>query len=151
MDNNNNHVILQRVVPVRSLKAGYHHLKLRNGQNVPLEMASLFVCTKLKQEHVQPLMAHTSSAMSVNQMAIGEEQAQMKHKLFKVIIYGLSGDNDDDCGSVIKVAQDTTVIQAIEQVKNIFLKTIFILKKMKFIDFPILKFYFTLLNFFLKF
>jgi hypothetical protein len=122
MDNNNNHVILQRVVPVKSLKPGYHHLKLRNSQNVPLEMASLFMCAKLKQEHVQPLMPHTNSSMNFQQSAatlIGEEQAQMKHKLFKVIIYGLSGDNDEDSGTVIKVSQDTTVIQAIEQVRKL--------------------------------
>lgn len=121
MDNNNNHLILQRIVPVKSLKPGYHHMKMRNSQNIGLEMASLFMYAKMKQEHVQPLISHTNSSVNINQstMIAGDEQALlMKHKYFKVIIYGLSGGENDenDSGTVIKVTQDTTVIQAIEQV-----------------------------------
>ena len=48
----------------------------------------------------------------------------MKHKQFKVTIYGISSSDEDcdtDFGVTVKVTQDTTVLQVIEEVyKNDF-------------------------------
>jgi hypothetical protein len=39
-------------------------------------------------------------------------KAQMKNKQFKVVIYGLNGDDEETDGCIaVKVTQDTTVIK----------------------------------------
>jgi hypothetical protein len=127
VDNNNNHTISQRIMPLKQMRQGYHHVRLRNMQNESLELASLFVCTRQQVEHVeqQSLLKQSNQVnsglySSTNDIISANNQSSMskaKHKQFKLTVFGLNGDDEDnDSGVQVKVTQETTVQQVIEQV-----------------------------------
>lgn len=47
-----NHVLAQRVVPLKCLKPGYRHIRLRSMQNQPLPLATLFIYSRMEEESV---------------------------------------------------------------------------------------------------
>ena len=132
-DNNNNHVISQRVVPLKCLRQGYRHLKLRNTQNQTIELSSLFFYSRQQFEHVQLNLQSNSNlnasksdlttlANSSNLSEITLPHMQAKHKQFKMTVYGVLGDTDEstDNGLQVNVTQETNVQQVIEQVGVLF-------------------------------
>ncbi len=133
-DNNNNHVISQRVVPLKCLRQGYRHLKLRNTQNQTIELSTLFFYTRQQFEHVQQqstpsnlnnLSNLNASKNDLTQAGINNmsdilmPQLQAKHKHFKLTVFGASADTDEsgDNGLQVNVTQETNVQQVIEQVR----------------------------------
>ncbi|KAH7981249.1 hypothetical protein HPB49_022648 [Dermacentor silvarum] len=48
-----NHMLTQRVIPVKSLKQGYRHVRLRSPQNQPLPLSSLFVYSEFEEEGLE--------------------------------------------------------------------------------------------------
>lgn len=123
--NNNNHVISQRVLPLKCLRQGYRHLRLRNTQNQPLELSSLFLFSKQQVEFIPSSnsnngsnsLTNLTSSNTIGPLASNSESSKAKHKQFKVTVYGLNSDEEEkDTGVLVKVTQDTTVQQVIEQV-----------------------------------
>lgn len=54
VDTASSHVTAQRVVPIKALRPGYRHLRLRSAQNAPLPLASLFIysrCVHVRIRH----------------------------------------------------------------------------------------------------
>ena len=51
-DANSNHLLSQRVIPLKSLRLGYRHVRLRDTNNVPLELSTLFIFSKLIETSV---------------------------------------------------------------------------------------------------
>ena len=45
-DAGSNHLMSQRVMPLKCLRPGYRHVRLRDLMNVPLELATLFIYSK---------------------------------------------------------------------------------------------------------
>jgi phosphatidylinositol phospholipase C epsilon len=127
-DNNNNHVISQRVIPLKCFRQGYRHIKLRNAQNQNIELSSLFVHSKQHFEHVQQQMSTNLASLSnINasksdlmllQSNTSMPSIQAKHKQFKLTIYGVNGDTDEssDGSMQVNVTQETNIQQVIEQV-----------------------------------
>lgn len=46
-DAGSNHLMSQRVMPLKCLQAGYRHVRLRDISNSPLELATLFIYSKM--------------------------------------------------------------------------------------------------------
>jgi hypothetical protein len=114
-------------------------VRLRNPQNQPLELASLFVYTKQQVERVPPQApsmltgaAGAGGGASLTATAISNSgsggggglsatasfldlKQHGKHKQFKLTIYGLNGEDDESGGVTIMATQETTALQAIEQ------------------------------------
>lgn len=42
----------QRVMPLKCLRPGYRHVRLRDAANVPLELATLFIYSKITETNV---------------------------------------------------------------------------------------------------
>jgi hypothetical protein len=140
MDSQNSHVIAQRVLPLKRFQRGYRHLRLRNNQNQHLELSTLFLYSRQQVEHVQQTQSNLSSSgiyssstditSNFGPLFSGASMSKVKHKQFKLTIYGLNGDVDDvydasysnlsasalGSGVQVKVTQETTVHQVIEQV-----------------------------------
>lgn len=121
VENNGNHIISQRIIPIRYFKQGYRHLKLRNNQNQPMEISSLFIFSRRKIENFEKvisLQTNSNSSFpffpSTNEINSPSSLIKSKPKQSKILIYGLKG-LDDDFGIQVKVSQDTTVFQVIEQ------------------------------------
>jgi phosphatidylinositol phospholipase C epsilon len=51
-DFSSQNLLAQRVVPLRYLRRGYRHLRLRSPQDNVLEVASLFICTQMNEETI---------------------------------------------------------------------------------------------------
>jgi hypothetical protein len=108
------------------LRQGYRHIRLRNSQNQTLELASLFIHTRQQYEHVMHTPASLRHMNSNNQSSSDlattssnpSSKVQAKHKQFKVTIYNgsMNHEEENDNGIQVKVTQDTTVQQVIEQV-----------------------------------
>lgn len=118
VDSNNSHLISQRVMPLKCLRQGFRHVELRNANNVTLDISTLFVYSKQQWEHVQTSTTTISNVVASNtglNTLLPNEliKPQMKHKHFKVVIYD---DDDQDNAVTVKVTQDTTVAQVVEQV-----------------------------------
>ena len=45
-DSGSNHLMSQRIMPLKCLRPGYRHVRLRDITNVPLELATLFIYSK---------------------------------------------------------------------------------------------------------
>jgi phosphatidylinositol phospholipase C epsilon len=145
IDNTNNHLLSQRVLPLKCLRPGYRHVKLRNSQNQPLELSTIFVHSRQTLECVQSTpTASLANAQGVNSGSsvglvtvgtVGEvARAQAKHKQFKLTVYGGASDEEgkESGGVQVKVTQDTTVLQVIEQVKPCFLPSIRLFRSRSF-------------------
>jgi phosphatidylinositol phospholipase C, epsilon len=145
IDNNNSHVILQRVIPLKCLRAGYRHIRMRSIQNQPLDIASIFIFSRQQTEFLSPNLisispgGHNSGRGSMSNVVtsgggapnspslIDAPRILPKHKHFMVNIYGLSSPTDDESdrdnnGIQVKVTQETTVQQAIETALSILNK-----------------------------
>ena len=48
-DAGSNHLMSQRVMPLKCLRPGYRHVRLRDITNVPLELATLFIYSKITE------------------------------------------------------------------------------------------------------
>ena len=131
IDNNNNHLISQRVMPLKCLRQGYRHLKMRNPQNQSLELSTIFIHSKQQSEFVLNTptslanASYINSASSIGLMSMGNlsdlNKSQAKHKQFKLTVYGPNSDDEyKENGVNVKVTQDTTVQQVIEQVSYFF-------------------------------
>jgi len=64
----------------------------------------------------------------------GVARGQAKHKQFKLTVYGGASDEEgkESGGVQVKVTQDTTVLQVIEQVKPCFLPSIRLFRSRSF-------------------
>ena len=102
---------------------------MRNQQNQPLELSSIFLHSKQQLEYV---VNTPTSLLNISGVNLGPSnglssllnnselnKSQAKHKQFKLTVYG-AGNNDDELkdqvGVQVKVTQETTVLQVIEQV-----------------------------------
>uniref|UniRef100_T1K4Q4 Phosphoinositide phospholipase C n=1 Tax=Tetranychus urticae TaxID=32264 RepID=T1K4Q4_TETUR len=63
IDLGTNHLASHRVVPVKSLKPGYRHLRLQSPQNQPLPLSTLFINSSSQEEGVE--IGSTTSAFNL--------------------------------------------------------------------------------------
>ena len=139
------HVLSQRIVPLRRLRAGYRHVRLRTTLNQTLDMASLFVHSKQRVERVSSqLNANANNSASNGNIAANAGHANMfgletakggagatispRHKQFKTTIFsendaaaerpGASGAANRSVPLQVSVTQETTVQQLIDQVQQ---------------------------------
>lgn len=52
-ETDSNHLCAQRVIPLKCLRPGYRHVRLRSPTNQPLSMASLFVYSHVEEESLE--------------------------------------------------------------------------------------------------
>lgn len=108
VDANTNHALAERIVPLRSVRYGYRHIDMRNTQNHPLALTSLFVYTLGIED--------ASSTSPVRENGINGGCDQLPHrKSFTVAVYGVFSKKSH---IMVKVTQDSTVIDVIKLALN---------------------------------
>uniref|UniRef100_A0A915IWF8 Ras-associating domain-containing protein n=1 Tax=Romanomermis culicivorax TaxID=13658 RepID=A0A915IWF8_ROMCU len=116
VDSNNNKCYGQRIVPVKLLRAGYRHLRLRNMLNAPLEYATLFIHSRLEEEEFisvdDDYCPPGQSSFSFLAQKAGSEKIGpiLKKQIFILKIYGIFPDNSPVS---IRVQNSTTVDEVI--------------------------------------
>lgn len=53
IDATTNHLLAQRIVPLKCLRPGYRHLRLRSAQNKNLNMSTLFIYSRVEEESLE--------------------------------------------------------------------------------------------------
>ncbi|KAL3193090.1 hypothetical protein MRX96_058588 [Rhipicephalus microplus] len=128
-----NHILSQRVIPVKSLKQGYRHVRLRSPQNQPLPLSSLFVYSEFEDEGLE--VVHQNGDLlegAVPKKAKGRTKeisstdsircdgrdnlvagAQgLKRRMFFLVVHGVM---PDEPKTILKVTEDTTSREVIAQ------------------------------------
>ncbi|CAF4743239.1 unnamed protein product, partial [Rotaria sp. Silwood2] len=129
-DGGSNHLICQRVMPVKCLRSGYRHVRLRDQTNVPLELTTLFIYSKISETilirnpesdlstsntpHIFRNRILRRTADLPDTVASSRESIRPKHKTFEVKVYGKDGRDEEF--QLFAVTQYTTVEELIEMI-----------------------------------
>ncbi|XP_022086672.1 uncharacterized protein LOC110977130 isoform X2 [Acanthaster planci] len=124
-------VMVQRQIPLRCLRTGFRHVRLRSPQNVPQELATLFVFTRLEDmkdisDKTQVLEAQQKREMLSNMVYyhIGRERSsrmefievvdgsEVKREAQPVVVYGIVFTEQS---TTLKATPDTRVHEIIAQ------------------------------------
>ncbi|CAF3446425.1 unnamed protein product, partial [Rotaria sp. Silwood2] len=106
-DAGSNHLICQRVMPVKCLRPGYRHVRLRDLTNVPLELTTLFIYSKITETILIRSQESDLSTLntphlfrnrilrrtvdSSDTVTVSRESIRPEHKTFEVKVYGKDG------------------------------------------------------------
>nr|XP_054933838.1 1-phosphatidylinositol 4,5-bisphosphate phosphodiesterase epsilon-1-like [Dermacentor andersoni] len=128
-----NHILTQRVIPIKSLKQGYRHVRLRSPQNQPLPLSSLFVYSEFEEEGLE--VVHQNGDLlegSILKKAKGKTKELstsesircdgrenlvagtqgLKRRMFFLVVHGVM---PDEPKTILKVTEDTTSREVIAQ------------------------------------
>ncbi|XP_072095417.1 1-phosphatidylinositol 4,5-bisphosphate phosphodiesterase epsilon-1 isoform X2 [Mobula birostris] len=83
VENNSSTVTAQRVIQLKALKGGYRHLQLRNSHNEPLEISSLFLCSRRMEDNNSGVLPLASMLFSTE-----DQRAAVS---YHVTVYGVPG------------------------------------------------------------
>ncbi|CAF0747680.1 unnamed protein product [Adineta ricciae] len=137
-DAGSNHLMSQRVMPLKCLLPGYRHVRLRDISNCPLELATLFIYSKTTEtillRNTEPDLSTSNTphlfrtkilrraADPPEVVAASREFIRPKHKTFEVKVYGKDGRDEDF--RPFAVTQYTTVEELMDMIAkaNDFLK-----------------------------
>ncbi|XP_071091113.1 1-phosphatidylinositol 4,5-bisphosphate phosphodiesterase epsilon-1-like [Haliotis cracherodii] len=130
-DTNTSHLVSQKIVPLRYLRPGYRHVRLRNPSNQPLELATLFIYSKHEEELLEPCnsldISHASGpgrrmslfakVKELSEVARADQAAnpvgtRLRRRMFFISVFGVTAPDEY---VILKVTQDTTVYDAITQ------------------------------------
>ncbi|KAL4641012.1 1-phosphatidylinositol 4,5-bisphosphate phosphodiesterase epsilon-1 [Arapaima gigas] len=97
VETHSSQVVAQRILPLKTLKSGYRHLQLRNQQNEPLEVSSLFIHSWRIEE------TQSGNAVPASQLfTTKEQQGAIK---YKITVHGVPG---PEPFTVVYVRKETT-------------------------------------------
>lgn len=137
IDAESNHLVAQRVIPLKCLRPGYRHVRLRTGTNQPLSMASLFVYSRVEEESLErtaeeeefmrrhgddgaansSLSGVSGTCDSGSACGVIQEQspfvgAPLKRRMFFLMVYGVVA---DELYTILKITQESTTQEVIQQ------------------------------------
>ncbi|GFN90746.1 phosphoinositide phospholipase c [Plakobranchus ocellatus] len=134
IDASTSHMVTQRVIPLKCLRPGYRHVRLRNGSGQPQELSTLFVYTKHEEEifetrngtDVTGLTVSSFKRMSifskVRELSEASKQdsrellvttgTKLKRRMFFISVFGVTAPDEY---IILKVTQDSTVTDTIAQ------------------------------------
>ncbi len=126
VDANTGHVMAQRVTPLKHLKPGYRHVRLRNNQNQPLYLSTLFIYSRTEEESLDDNIAESSfaregaSGLTETSGVLGKPDIRypgVKRRMFFLMVYGVT---PDEPSSILKITQESTtqevILQALQKI-----------------------------------
>lgn len=109
------HLTSQRIVPVKSLRPGYRHLALRNSQNRPLQLSSLFIYSNI-QEEVCLIDDPSSLGSNLGQPQLSAGSIESLYR--RLVIIQLHNVRPDETSTIMKLPQEATTTEIILQAIN---------------------------------
>lgn len=79
LDAGTNHLIAQRVLPLKCLRPGYRHVRLRSPQNQPLQLSTLFVYSRAEEESLDYNGSSVENGDAIHMGARGSVCGASKH------------------------------------------------------------------------
>ncbi|XP_024084473.1 1-phosphatidylinositol 4,5-bisphosphate phosphodiesterase epsilon-1-like isoform X1 [Cimex lectularius] len=115
VDSNTNHHVCQRVLPLKCLRPGYRHVRLRTPQNQPLQLSTLFVYSRTEEESVSQSEIPGDRGSEKN-TAKQELRPTGKRRMFFLMVYGVV---PEEQYTILKITQESTtqevVLQALQK------------------------------------
>ncbi|XP_052770885.1 1-phosphatidylinositol 4,5-bisphosphate phosphodiesterase epsilon-1-like [Mya arenaria] len=137
MDTVTNHIVSQRVIPLKCLRPGYRHVRLRSPSNQALELGTLFIFSKEEEPNMETCgrLEYTTETTSASLKSVfsrvkdtpdggkdGKEVhlinpvgTKLKRRMFFISVFGVTAPDEY---VILKVTQDTSVYDAIQQALN---------------------------------
>ncbi|KAH9518381.1 Phospholipase C [Bulinus truncatus] len=132
IDASTSHLVTQRVIPLKCLRPGYRHVRLRNGSGQPQELSTLFVYSKHEEElletrnGIENLSVSSSKRMSIfskvrelsdtgkqdTKEMVATAGTKLKRRMFFISVFGVTALDEY---IILKVTQDSTVTETIAQ------------------------------------
>ncbi|XP_053407871.1 uncharacterized protein LOC123546334 isoform X3 [Mercenaria mercenaria] len=128
------HIVSQRVIPLKCLRPGYRHVRLRTATNQPLELATIFIYSKHEEELIEPCSRleysqDSTSAILKSVFTRVKDMSEtgkdgkdlhlanpigtkLKRRMFFISVFGVTAPDEY---VILKVTQDTSVYDAIAQ------------------------------------
>ena len=79
LDAGTNHLLAQRVLPLKCLRPGYRHVRLRSPQNQPLQLSTLFVYSRAEEESLDYNGSSVENGDAIHVGARGSVGGVSKH------------------------------------------------------------------------
>lgn len=139
LDASTSHLIAQRVVPLTRLRGGYRHIRLRSTQNQPLQLATLFIYSRVEEESldygtagedaltlgggsdgsvpIATIKAHRGSRGGESGPDMSNKKdpysgAPLKRRMFFLMVHGVV---PDEPYTILKITQESTTQEVILQ------------------------------------
>jgi phosphatidylinositol phospholipase C epsilon len=127
-DSDGGFMLAQRVMSIKSLRSGYRHVCLRSSTNLLLNMASLFIYSRIEEETIDSSVydeslidrnAKTSNSnlalmesKLLNNQLMNNDGDKGKRKTFFLTVYGVC---PDEPYTILKVIQESTTKDVLQQ------------------------------------
>ncbi|XP_014229016.1 1-phosphatidylinositol 4,5-bisphosphate phosphodiesterase epsilon-1-like [Trichogramma pretiosum] len=128
MDANSHHPIAQRVLPLKCLRPGYRHVRLRSMKNKSLALSTLFIYSRMEEEsldyntycrdHKETSKRASSSKEAEKLTAVdpGLGGVTLKRRMFFLMVYHVL---PEETYTILKVTQESTtkdvMLQALQK------------------------------------
>ncbi|CAG9861173.1 unnamed protein product [Phyllotreta striolata] len=120
IDAASNHLLAQRIMPLKCLKPGYRHVRLRSPTNKIFNMSTLFIYSRLEEESLEN--TETTDGMSERQkppekvktensgsdgtfLGISGTPLCVKRRMFFLMVYGVVS---EEPYTILKITQEST-------------------------------------------
>ena len=119
-DSDGGFMLAQRVMSIKSLRSGYRHVCLRSSTNLLLNMASLFVYSRIEEETMdscydEHIMDRTKNLSMVESKLLNNQlnaDEKGKRKAFFLTVYGVTA---DEPYTILKVTQESYTKDCLQQ------------------------------------
>ncbi|XP_015189292.1 PREDICTED: 1-phosphatidylinositol 4,5-bisphosphate phosphodiesterase epsilon-1-like [Polistes dominula] len=122
---NSHHLIAQRVIPLKCLRPGYRHVRLRSCKNKPLALSTLFIYSRLEEEsldyntccrdHKETSSKRPSSGKEPDKLTTvdpGLGGVTLKRRMFFLMVYHVT---PEEPYTILKVTQESTTQEVMLQ------------------------------------
>ncbi|CAK9829884.1 1-phosphatidylinositol 4,5-bisphosphate phosphodiesterase epsilon-1 [Anthophora retusa] len=118
------HLIAQRVIPLKCLRPGYRHVRLRSCKNKPLALSTLFIYSRLEEESLDYNTCCRDHKESSKRPSSGKEPEKLttvdpglggvtlKRRMFFLMVYHVI---PDEPYTILKVTQESTTQEVMLQ------------------------------------
>ncbi|RZF45196.1 hypothetical protein LSTR_LSTR009967 [Laodelphax striatellus] len=114
LDANTNHLLTQRVMPLKCLRPGYRHVRLRSPQNQALHLSTLFVCSRTEEESLMEGVQRGSGGREreVQEVRQDPRPVGVKRRMFFLMVYGVV---PEEPYTILKITQESTTQEVLLQ------------------------------------
>ncbi|KAF5272994.1 hypothetical protein FQA39_LY07643 [Lamprigera yunnana] len=118
VDGTSNHILAQRILPVKCLRPGYRHLRLRSTQNHSLNMSTLFIYSRAEEESIDNTdtggtldrkkkdgKTQADASGDKTYLGISGTPLCVKRRMFFLMVYGVV---TEEPYTILKVTQEST-------------------------------------------
>ncbi|KAK0080494.1 hypothetical protein PV326_008131, partial [Microctonus aethiopoides] len=121
---NSHHLIAQRVLPLKCLRPGYRHVRLRSCKNKPLALSTLFIYSRMEEESLdyntccrdhnkeskRPISGKTPDKLITVDPGLGG--VTLKRRMFFLMVYDIL---PDEPYTILKVTQESSTHEVMLQ------------------------------------